>query len=96
MEIETFRLALPSMNPDVSVTSPRQLQFGSDFIVIVIDAHNGLQMKDAVYTGLEYRSPAGRTMFDEYNSFMDELRSFFPGRLRILALLRTVRHESET
>ncbi|MFM7921314.1 MAG: hypothetical protein ACKPJJ_13910 [Planctomycetaceae bacterium] len=26
--------------------------------------------------GLEYRSPAGRTMFDEYNSFMDELTSF--------------------
>ena len=75
------------MTPDVSITSARQLQFGSDFVAIVIDAHNGLQMKDTVYTGLEYRSPAGRTMFEEYNSFMDELTSFFSGRLRVLALL---------
>ncbi|MFM7989017.1 MAG: hypothetical protein ACKPKO_57860, partial [Candidatus Fonsibacter sp.] len=64
------------MNPDVSITSARQLQFGSDFIVIVVDAYSGLQMKDFVYTGLEYRSPAGRTMFDEYSLFMDELTSF--------------------
>ncbi|MFM7990521.1 MAG: hypothetical protein ACKPKO_65500, partial [Candidatus Fonsibacter sp.] len=48
----------------------------SDFIVVVIDAHNGLQMHDSTYTGLEYRSPAGRTMFDEYCLFMDELTSF--------------------
>ena len=52
------------MNPDVSITSARQLQFGSDFIVIVIDAHSGLQMNDFTYTGLEYRSPVGRTMFE--------------------------------
>ncbi|MFM7978844.1 MAG: hypothetical protein ACKPKO_05965, partial [Candidatus Fonsibacter sp.] len=75
-KLKNFRLALPSMNPDVSITSARQLQFGSDFIGIVIDAHNGLQMKDSTYTGLEYRSPAGRTMFDEYCLFMDELTSF--------------------
>ena len=37
-------LALPSMNPDVPVTSTLQLQFGSDFVVLVFDAHNGLQM----------------------------------------------------
>ncbi|MFM7988660.1 MAG: hypothetical protein ACKPKO_56045, partial [Candidatus Fonsibacter sp.] len=47
-----------------------------DFVVIVIDAHNGLQIKDSIYAGLEYRSPAGRTMFEEYSLFMDELASF--------------------
>ncbi|MFM7982210.1 MAG: hypothetical protein ACKPKO_23110, partial [Candidatus Fonsibacter sp.] len=75
-KLKHFRLALHSMAPDVSITSARQLQFGSDFIVIVIDAHNGLQIKDSTYSRLEYRSPTGRTMFDEYNLFMDELTSF--------------------
>ncbi|MFM7984829.1 MAG: hypothetical protein ACKPKO_36460, partial [Candidatus Fonsibacter sp.] len=51
------------------------VQFGSDCVVIVSDSHNGLQMKGSTYTGLEYRSPAGRTMFEDYSLFMDELTS---------------------
>ena len=50
--------------------------FGSDFIVLVFDAHNGLQMTDSVYTGLQFGTPNGRTMYDEYRSFMEELSHF--------------------
>ena len=44
-------------------------------MAIVIDAHNGLQMQSD-YTGLQYVSPSGRTMYQEYCSFMDELSHF--------------------
>jgi hypothetical protein len=37
--------------------------FGSDFVVIVIDAHNGLHLGNK-YTGLEYKSPTGKTIFE--------------------------------
>ncbi|MFM7979623.1 MAG: hypothetical protein ACKPKO_09940, partial [Candidatus Fonsibacter sp.] len=37
------RLALPTIRPDESVSS-EDLQFGSDFVVIGIDAQNGLQL----------------------------------------------------
>ena len=36
--------------------------FGSDFVVIVTDAHNGLHMGNS-YTGLKHKSPIGRTIF---------------------------------
>ena len=46
--------------------------FGTQCVVIAIDAHNGLQMGNT-YTGLQYNSPSGRTMYQEYCSFVDEL-----------------------
>ena len=49
--------------------------FGSDFVVIVIDAHNGLQLGNN-YTGLKYKSPTGKTIFEEYHAFFDELYYF--------------------
>ena len=51
--------------------------FGSDCVVIVIDAHNGLQLGNA-YTGLKHKPPTGNTIFEEYNAccFLDELFYF--------------------
>ncbi|MFM7987782.1 MAG: hypothetical protein ACKPKO_51570, partial [Candidatus Fonsibacter sp.] len=69
-------LALPSMNPDVPVTSTLQLQFGSDFVALVFDAHNGLQMSGMTYTGLQYKTAVGNTVFDEYRKLMEEVTSF--------------------
>ena len=37
--------------------------FGSDFVVIVIDAHNGLQL-GSNYIVLKYKSSTGKTIFD--------------------------------
>jgi hypothetical protein len=36
--------------------------FGSDFVVIVVDAHNGLQLGNN-YTGLKHKTPTGKTVF---------------------------------
>ena len=36
--------------------------FGSDIVVIVIDAHSGLQM-GSKYTGLSFVPPSGKTMY---------------------------------
>ncbi|MFM7980997.1 MAG: hypothetical protein ACKPKO_16940, partial [Candidatus Fonsibacter sp.] len=69
-------LALPTMGPDVPVTSTLQLQFGSDFVVLVLYAHNGLQVHGTIYTGLSYKTVMGNTMFDEYRMLMEELTSF--------------------
>ena len=49
--------------------------FGSDFVVIVVDAHNGLQMGNN-YTGLKHKTPTGRTMYEEYQTLLDELSYF--------------------
>ena len=37
--------------------------FGRDFVVIVVDAHNGLQLGNT-YTGLKYKSPNGKTVIE--------------------------------
>ena len=70
-----YRLALPTMKPDESVSS-EQLQFGSDVVVLVFDAHNGLQLVTTRYTGLDYTTAIGTTMFEEYKMLMKELTSF--------------------
>ncbi|MFM7980417.1 MAG: hypothetical protein ACKPKO_13975, partial [Candidatus Fonsibacter sp.] len=57
-------LALPSMDPDGPVTSTLHLQFGSDFVVLVFDAHNGMQMSGTRYTGLRFITASGNTVFD--------------------------------
>ena len=49
--------------------------FGSDFVVIVVDAHNGLQLGNN-YTGLKHKTPTGKTVFEEYHAFFDELSYF--------------------
>jgi len=64
------------MNPDVPVASTLQLQFGSDFVVLVFDAHNGLHMSGTKYTGLQFVTASGNTVFDEYRKLMEELTSF--------------------
>ncbi|MFM7986202.1 MAG: hypothetical protein ACKPKO_43505, partial [Candidatus Fonsibacter sp.] len=53
-----------------------ELQFGSDFVGIVLDAHNGLQLHATKYTGLEYVTAMGTTTFDDYKMLMKELSSF--------------------
>ena len=50
--------------------------FGSDFVVIVVDAHNGLQLGHS-YTGLKYKSLTGKTIFEEYNAFLFRLAVIF-------------------
>ena len=50
--------------------------FGSDFVVLRFDAHNGLQMHSLCYTGLGYKTPSGRTMFEEYRMLFEELSHF--------------------
>ena len=52
-----LQLALPkSGRPDVAP------YFGGDFVVIVIDAHNGLQMGNN-YSGLSFVCAPGKTMY---------------------------------
>ena len=48
----------------------------SDFIVVVVDAHNGLQLIPNQYTGLGYTSPIGKTVYQAYEEFMDKLSHF--------------------
>ncbi|MFM7990531.1 MAG: hypothetical protein ACKPKO_65550, partial [Candidatus Fonsibacter sp.] len=68
-------MALP--RPPVAETEPQPpLLFGTDFIVLAVDAHNGLQMHDNFYTGLQLGTPNGRTMYYEYCSLMEELSCF--------------------
>ena len=50
--------------------------FGSDFVILWFDAHNGLQMHPLFYTGLNYVSPSGRTVFQEYKMLMEEVSRF--------------------
>ena len=57
--------------------------FGSDFVVIVVDAHNGLQLGNQ-YTGLKHKTPTGRTIYEEYQAFFDELSYFAQVVLRLL------------
>ena len=53
-----FQFALPkSGKPDVAP------YFGSDFVVIVVDAHNGLQMGSS-FIGLSFKSTSGKTMYE--------------------------------
>ena len=49
--------------------------FGNDFVVIVIDAHNGLHMGNN-YSGLSFVCPSGKTMYQKYCAFMEELYHF--------------------
>jgi len=49
--------------------------FGSDCVVIVIDAHSGLQM-GSNYTGLSFVLPSGKTTYREYCAFMEKLYHF--------------------
>ena len=51
-------------------------RFGSDFLVIVCDAHNGLQMNKSGHTGLEHIAPSGKTVYVEYHTLMEELTHF--------------------
>ena len=70
MENDNVHYALPKLGkPDAPSF------FGSDFVVIVIDAHNGLQMGSS-YTGFKYKTPTGKTMYDEYKAFFEELSCF--------------------
>ena len=46
------------------------------FFVIVLDARNGLQQHDHRYTGLNYASPAGKSVYVEYGQLMDALSQF--------------------
>ncbi|MFM7981737.1 MAG: hypothetical protein ACKPKO_20705, partial [Candidatus Fonsibacter sp.] len=66
-------MALPSMDPDMPVTSMLQLQFGSDFVVLVFDAHNGLRISGTKNTGLNHNTALGNTVFGEYRLLMEEL-----------------------
>ena len=50
--------------PETQLQPP--LMFGSDFIVLVFDAHNGRQWSNTAYIGLEFGTPNGRTMYEEY------------------------------
>ncbi|MFM7978846.1 MAG: hypothetical protein ACKPKO_05980 [Candidatus Fonsibacter sp.] len=64
-------LSLP--RPQVAAGDPHPpLLLGSDFVALVIDGANGLQMKDNVYTGLEFGAPNGNTMYQEYRALMEE------------------------
>jgi hypothetical protein len=65
-------LSVSSMNRDDCA----ELRFGSDFVVLVFDAHNGLQMHPTKYTGLDYTTKSGKTMFQEYDMLMKELEPF--------------------
>ena len=40
--------------------------FGTDFVVIWFDSHNGLQMTAKRYTGFGFISSSGKTMFEAY------------------------------
>ena len=51
-------------------------RFGSDFVVIVFDALNGLQQRDHRYAGLNYIPPAGKSVYVVYGQFMEELSPF--------------------
>ena len=44
-------------------------------MVIVVDAHNGFQLRNN-YTGLKHNTPTGKTVFEEYHAFFDELSHF--------------------
>ena len=50
--------------------------FGRDFVVHWFDSHSGLQMNTSRYTGLNFVSPSGKTVFDEYKLLMEELSRF--------------------
>ena len=40
-------------------------RFGSDFVVILCDAHNGLHIHRLGYTGLAYVAPLGKSVYVE-------------------------------
>ena len=50
--------------------------FGSDFVILWFCAHNGLQMHPHHYTGLNFISPSGRSVYQEYKMMFDELAHF--------------------
>ena len=50
--------------------------FGSDFVILWFDAHNGLQMNPLYYTGLQYMTPSGRSTYQEYKLLFEELSHF--------------------
>ena len=50
--------------------------FGSDFVILWFDAHNGLHMNLLYYTGLNYMTPSGRSIYQEYKMLFDELFHF--------------------
>ena len=45
-------------------------------MVIVCDAHNGLQMSKSGYAGLEYIAPSGRSVYVKYHIMMEQLTRF--------------------
>ena len=51
-------------------------RFGSDFIVIMRDAHNGLQMTTSRYTGLDHIGPS-KSVYTEYNN-LNPIRQMCP------------------
>ena len=64
-ENQHLQFALPKLGqPDAAP------YFGSDFVVIVIDAHNGLQLGNN-YSGLSFMCPSGKTMYQEYCAFTE-------------------------
>ena len=64
---QNIQYALPK-----SVKPGAPAYFGSDLAVIVIDAHNGLQLGNNC-TGLKHRTPTGKIVVEEYHAFLDEL-----------------------
>lgn len=50
--------------------------FGSDVVVVLTDAHNGLHMRNNEYTGLKYVSPIGQHLIPGYSQLMDELYGY--------------------
>ena len=59
-------------------------RFGRDFVVLVIDANNGLQMLDHRYTGPGYISPAGESVYDEYGRLMEKLHQYLHDRYNFI------------
>ena len=47
------------------------LTLESDFVVLWVDAHNGLHMHAHSYTGLNHGSPSGRSVYQECKLLMD-------------------------
>ena len=66
--IGIFQYALPQPGP---LGGP--LFWGSDFVVVLFDSHNGLQMDPNRYTGRDYVSPSGKTMSREYEALFERL-----------------------
>ena len=60
-------------------------------VPVVFDVHNSLQMDPDTYAWLDYVTPFGKTMFQEYEAFFERLSHLSQVGL-LLGLLRAVQN----